>query len=139
VGALLFQFERDRAQALDGDDSAFVTLGDVVVLAEDTGEVAAREEDRARAMAAADDRFFPKMQGSKGDLRLRRGAAEAGLQCTVDRAVVGTKVTFHAQVIIPAMREEGKSPGMSNIKCRLFVTTSARESPYRTAGGRGKI
>jgi hypothetical protein len=80
-------FEEDSAQALDGNLLTGACLADGVVLAKHTAQVAAAEEDRARAPVAGQARFLPLVKGHQGDPRIPASAAKARLaRQTVDAA-----------------------------------------------------
>ena len=51
------------AELIGRDDLADIARRDVVILAKDTAQVAAAEEDRTRAAGTADGRLFIEMQG----------------------------------------------------------------------------
>ena len=80
-------------QCLGGDLLPLIELADIVVLAEDAGEVAAGEEDGAGARAAYEGRLLPEMGRIAVDPGLPANPAKAALILkAVDFAAAGADV-----------------------------------------------
>ena len=67
----------DFFQAFDGNFLAEALAADVIVLAENTVQVAAGKENSTAAFSAADDGLFPHMQAGAGNNRSEAYAAAA--------------------------------------------------------------
>ncbi|MEE8593986.1 MAG: hypothetical protein V3T03_07665, partial [Candidatus Bipolaricaulota bacterium] len=89
--------ERGR-QIGDGEVVAFALLTDLPVLAVDTSDVAAGEENSARTEAADKRALFAEVRTEAGDLRVGADAATPELSLdTIDAAFVRTQTTRREQ------------------------------------------
>ena len=70
-------------------------MGYVMILTEDTAQVAAREEDGSAAVVTSDAGLFAKMRADDIDLDIRSDQAVACLLVPIDRA------TARAEVAVP--------------------------------------
>jgi len=94
MAATIFQGEHHLGQLLCLHLMAKILLADIPVLAEDAGEVAAGEEDGARARVAHQGRLLPKVRSIAGHPGPPAGAAVAPLIFqAVHLAAAGTDLT----------------------------------------------
>jgi len=77
MAALALQREHHVGESRRGDLPAHVLLADIVVLAEDAGQIAAGKEDGARAVATNEGRLFAEVRGKAGHSGPSPGTAEA--------------------------------------------------------------
>lgn len=73
----------DFLQAFVGNFLAEAFTADVIVLAENTVQVAAGKENRTAAFSAADDGLIPHMQAGAGNNRSEADAAAAEAACSI--------------------------------------------------------
>ena len=73
----------DFLQTFNSNFLAEALAADVIVLAENTVQVAAGKENRTAAFSAADDGLFPHMQAGAGNNRSEAYAAAAEAACSI--------------------------------------------------------
>ena len=94
VRALCDEFPINLPQTFHCDFPPLMFTADFIILAVDTTQVAAGEEDGSRSFASADTGLFPEMEAGACNDRQSPHPAESFLPRPVNTAVVGAEMTF---------------------------------------------